>query len=227
VRRPKLIGDRLGRHVDAHLKRRPGRLRSSDWYDDMFARKDEYGVPYNFSPYYFVWTVIADRLRQAGVSRVLEIGCGSGQLAALLLEHGVREYHGFDFSANAIELARSAAPEGNFWVADALDGLPEASASSWDVVICTEVLEHVEGDLRVVAGIPVGCRSILSVPSYDSKGHVRYFSDAARVVDRYGGFFSDLDVATFPTAGSSTHKIFLADGHRNEMRLPTTRPTDA
>ena len=69
----------------------------ADFYDAAYSEVDEYRKPYWKSRYYFVWTVIADRLRRTANVGVLEIGCGSGQLANLIIEQGIRNYLGFDF----------------------------------------------------------------------------------------------------------------------------------
>src|SRR3954470_5945344 len=97
-----------------------GAERSSRWYDKKFATTPTYQGPYQDSPYYFLWSVIVDRIRRDGLRRVLEIGCGTGQLAAFLLDQGIDSYVGIDFSAKAVEYARGNAPRGRFDVGDAL-----------------------------------------------------------------------------------------------------------
>lgn len=197
--------------VGLRRKRIAGTEQGADWYDDAYSRLGEYGLSYEQSSYYFIWTVIVDRLRRDGVKSVLEVGCGSGQLAAFLLEKGVEGYVGFDFSATAIELAQRMAPAGRFYVDDA------RTSSLYDepheVLICTEVLEHIADDLAVVERFPPG-RCILSVPNYDSASHVRFFSDESAVRERYESHFSDLDVVVFPTCSATPNALFLADGHR-------------
>jgi 2-polyprenyl-3-methyl-5-hydroxy-6-metoxy-1,4-benzoquinol methylase len=191
--------------------RTAGEEHTADWYDRKFAETLTYHGPFQDSPYYFLWTVIADRLR--GVKRVLEIGCGTGQLAALLIEQGVESYVGIDFSPKAIELARQAAPAGRFAVDDARTS--NIYDEPHDALVCTEVLEHVPDDVSVVERFPPGTRCILSVPNHDSASHVRFFSDAEAVAERYGPYFESLDVLTLRTAGSREgHRIFLAEGER-------------
>jgi hypothetical protein len=88
------------------------------------------------------------------------------------------------------------------------------------VLICTEVLEHIGDDFVVVRKFRSKTRCILSVPSYDSAGHVRFFNDAGAVRERYGRYFDDLDVVGLPVPGSTgnrINKIFLADGRRNDF----------
>jgi trans-aconitate methyltransferase len=183
----------------------------------MFSTTAKYHDAYHLSPYYFLWAVIVDRIRRDGLSRILEIGCGPGQLAAFLLDQGVAEYTGLDFSPKAIEFAERSAPLGHFVVGDARESSIYEQAEH-DVLICTEVLEHIEEDFMVISRFRPGVRCIFSVPSFDSASHVRYFHDSAEVNARYGSYFSDLQIASFPV-GSSGGCIFLADGYRDDLRF--------
>jgi 2-polyprenyl-3-methyl-5-hydroxy-6-metoxy-1,4-benzoquinol methylase len=194
-----------------------GAQRSADWYDRKFSSTSKYRSAYNDAPYYFLWTVIADRLRRDNLTRVLEIGCGSGQLAALLFDQAIETYTGLDFSPTAVEYAREAAPGGRFVVGDARSSTLYREVEH-DVLICTEVLEHIEEDLAVLSNFRSGVRCMFSVPNYTSESHVRFFPDASAVVARYGRFFDALDITAFPTAGSKKNRLFLADGHRNALR---------
>lgn len=203
------------------MLRRPrpviGEERSAEWYDDMFNATSKYQVAYRHSPYYFLWSVIVDRIRRDRIRRVLEIGCGTGQLAAYLFDQGIDSYVGLDFSPKAIDYARRNAPRGRFVVGDA-----RASnicfEEEHDVLVCTEVLEHITEDLSVVGRFHPQKRCIFSVPSYNSAGHVRFFSDKEAVADRYGRYFDDLDVAQLRIMSTAPgfNTIFLADGTRND-----------
>jgi len=195
-------------------RRRPpsGAEQGPDWYGRAFSTIKEYHAPYQESPYYFLWTVIVDRLRRDGVRSVLEVGCGSGQLAAFLLDKGIEHYTGFDFSAKAIELAETIAPEGRFFVDDARTS--NLYEEPHEALICTEALEHIVEDLAVVERFPLGRRCLFSVPTYDSASHVRFFGDETAVSERYDPFFSELDVVSFPTVGGGQNALFLAEGYR-------------
>jgi SAM-dependent methyltransferase len=222
MKRPKILGDRLGAKLDA-LIRGPGEERASDWYDRMFSRAPHYHEPYNSSGYYFLWAVIADRLRRDCVGRVLDIGCGTGQLADLLFDQGIEEYVGLDFSPTAVAHAQQMAPRGRYVIGDARYADVYATAD-YDVLICTEVLEHIEEDLLVVSLFRPTTRCIFSVPNYDSAAHVRFFADSSAVSERYGPYFTALDVAAFPTVGSEKNRVFLAEGVRNDITMERSRP---
>lgn len=198
------------------LLRRGGAARGADWYDDDYRRGSEWREPYYRSRYYPVWAVIVDRVRRADLQRVLEVGCGSGQLASYLIADGhVRSYAGVDLSRQAIEIARQAAPDGTFIVGDALD--PRTYAGDFDCIICTEVLEHLADDLGAVSLFPRGIRCLCTVPDFPYPSHVRHFTSVEAVVDRYGPAFVDLDVVVFKGQGhrrSEVVRYFLVDGVR-------------
>jgi trans-aconitate methyltransferase len=188
--------------------------RSADWYDAAYEKSDEYQRPYYASRYYPVWSVIADRVRQSGARNVLEIGCGSGQLAGYLTENlDLSSFTGVDFSPKAIEAATQIAPKATFVVADAL--APATYERETDLIICTEVLEHIEEDLRVIDLFPAKVRCLCSVPDFPYPSHVRHFTSADEVRDRYGAAFESFDVVTFKAEGSAVNPViryFLTDG---------------
>lgn len=76
-------------------------------------------------------------------ARVLEIGCGTGQLSVFLASGG-RAVTGADFSLPSLRLARETAARCGVSVAFVASDLraPALSAGSFDVVICSGVLHH-------------------------------------------------------------------------------------
>lgn len=165
----------------------------ASWYDDAYEDLEEYHVHYSSSAYLPVWESIANRV--ASGTKILEIGCGSGQLAHLLLDKGILgAYVGFDFSSIAIQLARRNLPAERFEVADAKT-TELFSSADYDTVICTEVLEHIVDDILVLERIPSGKRVVATVPDFDWDSHVRFFADANEVRTRYGDLFKMLEVS--------------------------------
>ena len=73
---------------------------------------------------------------------VLDVGCGNGAIARALIAQGYDVY-GVDASESGIAIANAVAP-GRFFVLDVSSGqLPEELAGKrFDVVISTEVIEH-------------------------------------------------------------------------------------
>jgi 2-polyprenyl-3-methyl-5-hydroxy-6-metoxy-1,4-benzoquinol methylase len=183
-----------------------------EWYDAVYRTTPRYHTEYTGSHWYPVWTVIASKIPRT--ARVLEIGCGPGQFARLLLDRRVQSYRGFDFSTEAIAMAKRQSPEGDFSVADALT-TPLLDDRTYDTVVCTEVLEHVRDDLRILSRIPAGVRCLITVPSYNSTSHVRFFETSEAVSSRYASLFDDVSVdevcLTRPPAGE---RLYLLDGVR-------------
>ena len=111
--------------------------------------------------------------------RVLDMGCGAGHLARLLADRGLTQYVGFDFSAKRLEQARELVPEFRFEVADVYETTLFETVD-YTTVVCTEFLEHLEGDLEILARGTPGTRLLGTVPNYDADGHVRFFDTRAR-----------------------------------------------
>jgi SAM-dependent methyltransferase len=157
---------------------------SEEYYDDMYRNDDRtYERPLT-SPYYPMYRQVVELLRREEVRTVLEVGCGSGVLAEMLIAERL-DYSGFDFSRVAIEKARLRNPGGRFSVGDATD--PAAYGPRYDAVVCCEVLEHIEGDLAAIRLWESGKVVVCSVPNFDYESHVRHFRSEEEVVRRYGG----------------------------------------
>lgn len=191
-----------------------GMQRDASWYDTAFKASKLYKLRYCDTPYYAIWCVIADRLRMLGARSVLDIGCGPGQFARLVLDRGISNYCGIDFSQAQIQFARSQCPDLRFEVQDAFE-FDFSSVEKDTIIVCTEVLEHLNEDIALVERFPDGMHVILSVPNFPSAGHVRHFESAGHVSDRYTHLFEDLDVVEFPVPGSERGVIFLATGVRS------------
>ena len=213
------FGHRLGLWTDwEQTQPPPGREVSADWYDNAYAKSQSYHSHYSQSCYYFSWTVIADRLLRAGKPRVLEIGCGPGQMAAMLYDQGITEYVGLDFSPTAIKMATRNVPSFRFVVDDARNS-KIYEEFDYDIVVCTEVLEHIEDDLIVVSRFLPDTRCICTVPNFPYDSHVRHFKNAGEVQRRYSIFFHQLEVRTLKGTRSPDEEFFLLDGVRNEHRI--------
>lgn len=186
--------------------------REAGYYDAMYAESAEYDRPFHASRYYFIWTVIVDRVRRVRPAKVLEVGCGVGQFARFLSEQGCATYTGFDFSAQAIEKAVAKGIDGfRFEVGDALE-TDLFDTVEYDTLVCTEVLEHVDRDQDIIARIRPGTRCICTVPNFPYESHVRHFENAAAVVARYGESFDEFDVFVLKDPSSADVKFFLFEG---------------
>lgn len=73
--------------------------------------------------------------------RIFDAGCGNGAIAGRLLAQGF-QVTGCDASEMGIAQAKEAYPEGCFEVASVYDDLPKRFGNDWDIVIASEVIEH-------------------------------------------------------------------------------------
>ena len=82
---------------------------------------------------------------------VLDVGCGQGSfLQELLSEFPTAKLYGIDVSPGAVKLASARVPRGKFWV---LDIEKERLEETFDLVVCSEVLEHIVDDLAALENL--------------------------------------------------------------------------
>lgn len=191
----------------------------SDFYDDMYLNDDRtYDRPLT-SPYYPLFSRVVAIVRQSGVRSVLEVGCGSGVLAEMLVNSGV-PYTGFDFSPIAVEKAAARCAGGRFLVGDATD--PQAYGTDYDGIVCCEVLEHIDGDLDAIAMWRSGTLCVCSVPNFDSDAHVRFFHSEEQIIERYGQL---LDIQRIERLAKSARAGLTFGQYFQRLRWARNRPT--
>nr|WP_161593685.1 class I SAM-dependent methyltransferase [Parerythrobacter lutipelagi] len=184
----------------------------ADFYDAKVRDVAHWTVHYTQSHYYPIRTVVADRLNRSGRSRVLDIGCGSGQVGAMLADLGLADYLGVDLSPGMVRQASKACPSFEFRVADIHhDNVLESH--DYDCVIMLEFLEHIEADLAVIERIRPGTLVLGTVPNFGARSHVRHFRDSGEVRDRYGALLAELDVSEI-RANERGAKFFVLQGIR-------------
>ncbi|MEO9190479.1 MAG: methyltransferase, partial [Acetobacteraceae bacterium] len=157
---------------------------SSEYYDQFHGVEAHYRTHYRKSTYYPLFRSIVRELREVHATRILEVGCGSGVLAQMILEQlPAAEYRGFDFSRTAV--ARAGERTGRkdaFFVGDARSAA--AYEYGYDAIVCTEVLEHIEDDLGAIRNWRLGVPCICSVPNFLNAEHVRAFRRESELRDR-------------------------------------------
>jgi 2-polyprenyl-3-methyl-5-hydroxy-6-metoxy-1,4-benzoquinol methylase len=106
-------------------------------------------------------------LRQSGLSRVLDIGCGNGAFTAHLSMRGF-SVSGCDSSVSGITVARQAYPHLTFFQHDVMEPLPDAHVGQYDAVVALEVIEHLFLPRRLLSHALLALRPggtlILSTP---------------------------------------------------------------
>lgn len=143
--------------------------------------------------------------RIADGAKVVDIGCGVGDLLAEIRRRRPQvAVAGLDFSQKAVEAAAATFPDGRFQQHVIDCSLPYATAE-FDVVLCTDVLEHLERPKAVAAELVRICRPgglvAIVVPDGD--------------VDQFLGHYWFWNEASL--------RAMLADWNAEVTRLPETR----
>jgi SAM-dependent methyltransferase len=93
--------------------------------------------------------IIINLLKRSGRnSKILEIGCSGGPLIRALNELGYKNVQGIDISRDAIDLCRRREIHDVF----VMDGSkPEFEDGQFDIVIASDVLEHIEDEEKALS----------------------------------------------------------------------------
>jgi len=170
--------------------------KEADWYDDIYKQPFDYQYHYTQSRYYFLWSVIGDRMIRSGVRRILDLGCGPGQFASFLYDKGLKDYCGLDFSQEAIAIAKRRCPFYEFVLTDIRE-CDILEVADYDCVVALEFLEHVDRDTKIIERIRPKTKFYGTVPNFPYISHVRHFLDEGEVRSRYHHFFSYFHVDKF------------------------------
>jgi SAM-dependent methyltransferase len=124
--------------------------KARDYYDKRYRGESGYARPYPNFDRARRWAKICEFLSQVpnlkkhGVGqrlRILDVGCGNGWMTYLANVYG--QCDGVDTSEGGIEQARKHFPALTFYVGTARDVLQSPNFKPYDVVIASEVIEHV------------------------------------------------------------------------------------
>ena len=157
------------------------------FYNDAFRRNKAYSLEISGldSSYKDLFNGVLKHLTKE--DKIIELGCGSGQLAEMIINGGFKYVQGIDFSIEALSLARQRV------AADFLecDLSMYRFYNDYNTIVSTEVFEHITKDIEVIERIKTGAKVIFSVPTFDYKSHVRHFETIEQVSERYGSQFND------------------------------------
>ena len=120
----------------------------ADRYDTFVGESDE-GNAYPFARYKELLGGIFQTIMEKPGAAVLDLGFGTGNLAAMLYEKGC-DIYGQDYSERMIELASARMPGAHLYQGDFADGLVEAlSDRSYDYIVSTYAMHHLTDEQKV------------------------------------------------------------------------------
>lgn len=120
----------------------------ADGYDESVRLADESDA-YPFAGYATILREIYGRVCASGAKAVLDIGFGTGTLAAKLYQQGC-DVFGQDFSSRMIQLAQGKMPRAKLYQGDFSLGLVQAlKQQRYDAIIATYALHHLTDDQKV------------------------------------------------------------------------------
>ncbi|MGO3648237.1 methyltransferase domain-containing protein, partial [Agrococcus casei] len=158
--------------------------------------------------------------------KVMDAGVGPGYaLAEVMKRYAPRSVHGIDYSEVAISSCRELMPEGQFTVGSLYEPLPE----SYDVVLCTEVLEHLDNPEaavdRILESLSPGGTAVFTVPDGRvdvSRLHLNFWSPESWerfMRTRTNGFRLTIDA--FQARDSSRYQNNVAIVTKPGKKAPT------
>lgn len=128
-------------------------------YWKNLSRSSQYH-PANRLRYYLIENAIAQMLPSTPLS-VLDAGCGDGSLLSVIGKNRFwKSMVGIDISQEIVKQNRSAYKDRNFFAADLgmPDGLPPELRGRFDLVLSSEVIEHVPNDAQFAKNLFELCK---------------------------------------------------------------------
>jgi 2-polyprenyl-3-methyl-5-hydroxy-6-metoxy-1,4-benzoquinol methylase len=145
-------------------------------------------------------------------ARILDCGCGNGNLIRMAYKAGYHNLTGVDHSKVGIAVARERCESALYFVGDfhylyELDGL-------FDAIIFSEVLEHLSDDIEVLGEakqkLPPSGYFVCSVPYKQQKltvGHVRAYNENV-LQERYSSI-GRIDISRVVSSPVSSYKYII------------------
>jgi len=147
--------------------------------------------------------------------KILEFGCGVGDYTAYLKSKG-HDVVGVDYSPEAIKVARSRYPDGNYKIKDIRDF---QDFQKWDLIIAFEVIEHLKKYDSVLYWLRRGIRPdgkfIFSLPHKEGRFGVfpEHFTlwDHNIIAEVFGRYWNKLSFYTVNAMCNGTNIFGTAE----------------
>ncbi len=168
---------------------------SKFYYDAVYETSPTYRSPSETSVYSPVWNEVIGIIASFGATLVCDIGCGPGQFAEVIKKKlpDIR-YIGIDFSSKAIKMSIDKKLGFDFLCEDIMSFSYSNLNNDSTVYLMLEVLEHLQADRDLLGLVPAGEKIIFTVPNFYSLGHVRFFVDKAKIIERYDSLIELQDI---------------------------------
>lgn len=154
----------------------------NNWFsNDKFLK--EYSAPERIASYRETIYELEEMDAFSNAKTVLDIGCGTRHfLSELHKLHPSLKLYGSDFSEESIKVSKSVLPDADFFILDVYNIAPDFN-KKYDIVICTEVLEHLlqpgEALKNIFSLLSEKGTLVLTVPNgrIDTySGHINFWS---------------------------------------------------
>ena len=144
--------------------------------NDLYGYADDLSTKVHHRNRLNLFSVLLERLVREGVveslNTALDVGCNAGIYSKLLSDRGFRSVLGIDVDAQKIEQARKAfelRETGRSIVFDQMNAEEVGGLGTFDLVLCTEVIEHTERPEQVIdsiaAAVAPGGVAVISLPN--------------------------------------------------------------
>jgi SAM-dependent methyltransferase len=141
--------------------------------------------------------IIKNMIRPLAFESVLDVGCGQGSfLQELQAEFPNIKPYGIDISSSGVELARKRVFGGRFCVLDITEKVLDEKC---DLVVCSEVLEHIPDDIGALRNLRKMTSKYLVVST--PQGRMRRFEEQVGHVRNYapGELVKKIEFSGFTT----------------------------
>lgn len=196
------------------------KVAKNNFYDEYHQKNDNYFeiISKNNFTYFYIQKALSFVFSKKKPTKVLDIGCGVGTIGFYLTSLG-SDVVGFDVSPRAIAIAN------NYKKISKIESITffnkdvqkSKYSSDFELVICTEVIEHLEKDTEMLktihSSLSKGSYLLLSTPSINAPlfrmGMLKKFDDEVGHLRRYSP--NELK-KMIESAGFSVLKLYKVEG---------------
>jgi SAM-dependent methyltransferase len=156
-----------------------GSIQTKKYYNKAYLERPDYDLHYKKSEYYSLWQEVIKIIKGYKTSRIIEVGCGTGQFAQMLYDNKFELYYGFDFSDVAIQKATEKVKPPYIFIERDIMKLNLVAG----LIIALETFEHID-DIKFLKN-QGKIEVLFTVPNFDDPAHARFFKTDKEVFRYY------------------------------------------